>query len=224
MAGKSTGGGQPFNVNTAAAQGLQSSMGTSAAGQGFYSPALAPAYMNPYEQNVVGGLRDQAMQNYQTQANQLGAEATRAGAFGGSRHGVAQGQMAADVQSDLNQQIGNLRYQGYNNALQQAQADQTMRMGASNQLANQANLGFGMGQQINQQQMQQGAMQQALNQMALDKASQQYQGFQQSPYTSLQAYTAALGGTPYSQSTTQTQSGSQSRGLFDYLMLGAMMK
>jgi len=203
MSGSAT-GGQPYNVNTAAAQGVQQA-------QNFYSPAMTPAYMNPYEESVVGGLRNKAMENYQNQANQLGYEATRAGAFGGSRHGVAQGAMAAGVQNDLNNQIGNLRYQGYNNALNQASADQQMRLNASN-------LGFGMGQTLNNNLMVQGAMQQALQQMAMDRGSAQYANYQESPYKSLAAYTAAVGGTPYPQSTTNTQN--TSRGLFDYLGMG----
>jgi len=207
------------NVNTLAAQGLQGAGATTAAGMGYSSPAMAKAYMNPYQQNVIGGLQQNATQNYQTMANQLGAEATRAGAFGGSRHGVAQGQMAADVQRDLNQQIGNMMYSGYNNALSQAQADQNMRMGAANQLANLSNLGFGMGQQINNQMMVQGAMQQALQQQAMDKAAQQYTGYQQSPYQALSAMTSAVSGTPYPQSSTQTSTQNTQRGLFDYLAL-----
>ena len=108
-------------------------------------------------------------------------------------------------------------YSGYNNALSQASADQAARMAASSQLANQANLGFGMGQTLNQNLAQQGALQQALQQMVMDKASQQYAGYQQSPYTALSAATSALGATPYGQ----TQTTSQQRGLFDYLGLGA---
>jgi hypothetical protein len=208
-----------FNVNTAASQGLQSAMNTTQAGQGFNSAARAGQYMNPYQQNVVGGLQRNAMTNYQNMANQLGTEATRAGAFGGSRHGVAQGVMAQGVQSDLNNQIGNLMYQGYNNALGQAGSDQQMRMTAANQMGNLSNLGFGMGQTINQNLAQQGAMQQALQQMAMDKASQQYQGYTQSPYTALSAYTQALGQTP--KVTTSTTTGTQpSRGLFDYMGVG----
>jgi len=62
-------------------------------------------------------------------------------------------------------------------------------------------------------------MQQALQQMAMDKAGQQYQGYAQSPYTALSAYTQALGGTPYGQTSTTTGQ-APSRGLFDYLALG----
>lgn len=208
-----------WNVNTAASQGLQSAMGTTAAGQGFNSAQQAPSYFNPFMGNVLGGLVNQAGTNYQKAANQLGAEATAAKAFGGSRHGVAQGQMAADIQNNLNQQVGNLAYQGYNDAMSRAASDQQMRMAAANQLAGQSNLGFGMGQTINQNLAQQGAMQQALQQMAMDKASQQYAGYQQSPYTALQAATSAIGATPYPQTTTSSQN--QNYGLMDYLGAGA---
>lgn len=212
--------GQPFNVNTAASQGLQGAMTGTAAGMGYNSAQAAPQYFNPMQSQVIGGLARDARTNYQMGVNQLGAEATAAGAFGGSRHGVAQGTMAAGVQNDLNKQIGQLRYQGYNDAMNRAAGDQQMRMGAASQLGNLSNLGFGMGQTINQNLAQQGAMQQALQQMAMDKASQQYQGYQQSPYTALSAYTGAIGSTPYPQSSTNTTTQNQKRGLFDYLALG----
>ena len=301
--------GQNFNVNTAASQGLQGAMAGTAAGMGYtpqnvqatgynaaqvgstgYNPATMTAgqlsntdlssYTNPYESSVIQGLQKDAMSNYQSGANQLGAEATRAGAFGGSRHGVAQGVLAANTTNALNNQIGQLRQSGYQNAQQMALADIANRMGASqanmnavnqagqfgataannaalqnqaamnqanmfnaqnamtaqqlnqnaglagaqqrlgaaSQMGNLANLGFGMGQSINNQMLQQGAMQQALQQMAMDKASGQYQGYQNSPYSSLSAYTTALGGTPYGSTTTSTQN--TSRGLFDYLGMG----
>ena len=251
------------NVFNQASQGLTTAMQGTAQGMSYqpqmvggfgYAPSTLSGtnlaqYGNPFEQDVISGLQSDAAKGMQMGSNQLGAQATAAKAFGGSRHGIAEGQMMGDVQNQLNNQIGQMRQSEFRNAQQMALADAAarnqasqfgignvmqaqlanqqaglagaqQRLGASNQMGNLSNLGFGMGQQINQQQMQQGAMQQALQQMALDKASQQYQGFQQSPYASLQAYTAALGGTPYSQSTTQTQSGSQSRGLFDYLGMG----
>ena len=211
------------NVNTLAASGLQGAGATTAAGMGFNSAKAANAYANPFQQNVIQGLQKDALTNYQQGVNQLGAEATAAGAFGGSRHGVAQGTMAANTQNELNQQIGNLRYQGYSDAMSRAAADQQMRMGAANQLANLSNLGFGMGQTINQNMLQQGAMQQALQQMAMDKAASQYAGYQQSPYTALTALTGALGGTPYGSTTTSTgtqTTPTQSRSLFDYMGMG----
>ena len=211
------------NVNTLAAAGLQGAGATTAAGMGFNSANAANAYANPFQQNVIQGLQKDALTNYQQGVNQLGAEATRAGAFGGSRHGVAQGVMAANTQNALNNQIGQLRYSGYNDAMSRAAADQQMRMSAANQLGNLSNLGFGMGQTINNSMIQQGAMQQALQQMAMDKAAGQYAGYQQSPYTALTALTSALGGTPYGGTTTTNTTGTapkQGNSLFDYMGLG----
>jgi len=256
-------GGQPFNVNTAASQGLQASMAGTAAGMNYqpqqvkavgYQPSTLAGtslnpYSNPFEQNVIQGLQGDAAKGMQMGSNQLGAQATAAKAFGGSRHGIAEGQMMSDIQSNLNNQIGQLRMGGFQNAQNMAlqdvnarnQAQQMMaqnmmnaqtlnqgaglsgaqqRLGAANQMGNLANLGFGMGQQINQQQMQQGAMQQALQQMLMDRASAQYAGYQQSPYTSLNAYTQALGAAPQGGGTTTSTAQQPSRGLMDYLGMG----
>jgi hypothetical protein len=321
--------GKGYNPATMSSTGYSAS----AAGSQGYRPATMTAgqlantnlssYMNPYESAVIGGLQSDALKGQQMASNQLGAQATAAKAFGGSRQAIAEGQMAGDIQSQLNNQIAGLRQAGYQNAQQMALADiqnrmtagqtnvnalnqagqfgagaantaalanaaaanqakqftagamntaagqnqaaintagqfgagamntanqfnagaqnaatlanqQAMlgaqyanqnaglagsqqRLGAANQMGNLSNLGFGMGQTLNQNLAQQGALQQALQQMVMDKASQQYAGYQQSPYTALSAATSALGATPYGQ----TQTTSQQRGLFDYLGLGA---
>ena len=392
-----------WNVNTAAAQGLQSAMAGTQAEMGYrpmqvqapvanaagyastgYNPATMAAtgygasnagatgyqaaqtgsqgyrpatmsagqlantnlsaYMNPYESSVIGGLQSDALRGQQMASNQLGAQATAAKAFGGSRQAIAEGQMAGDIQNQLNNQIAGLRQSGYQNAQQMALADiqnrmtagqtnvnalnqagqfgaqaantaalanqaalntagqfgagalntaalqnaaaqnaakqftagamntaagqnqaainaagqfgagaantaaqynagaqnaatlanqQAMlaaqqynqnaglagsqqRLNAASQMGNLSNLGFGMGQTLNNNLAQQGALQQALQQMVMDKAAAQYSGYQQSPYTALSAATSALGATPYPQ-TSQT---TQQRGLFDYLGMG----
>lgn len=331
-----------WNVNTAAAQGLQSAMANTAMGQYYqpqqvqasqYNPASMQAagynaaqagstgygantwqagqlagtslnpYMNPYENTVIQGLQSDAARAQQMGSNQLGSAATAAKAFGGSRHGLAEGTMMAENQRNLNQQVGQLRQSGFLNAQQMAQQDIANRMsasqanqaainaarqfgagaqntaalqnqqalnaarqfgasaantaamqnqnafnqagqynagnrmtaqqlnqqaglqgaqqrlGAASQLGNLSNLGFGMGQTINQNMMNQGAMQQALQQQVMNKAATQYQGAQNAPLAAMSMLTQALGGTPYPQNQTQTSNA----GLFDYLSLGAMM-
>lgn len=91
---------------------------------------LSP-YMNPYEQSVIGGMQNDAFNQYQRMNNQLGAEASAANAFGGSRHGVAQGTMATGVQDALNKQVAQLRLGGFQNAQQMAMGDIANQMGAS---------------------------------------------------------------------------------------------
>lgn len=155
-------------------------------------------FMNPFTQAVtqrtmadLGGAQQQAM-------NQIGADATRAGAFGGSRHGVAEAltnqgfiKQAADTSANLNMQ-------GFNTALGAAQNQQGIQSGLAGQ-------GFGFGQQIGQQQMQQGSMQQALNQSLIDAVRGQYGGFTGSPMQSLQMPMAALGAANMGQQTQTTK-------------------
>jgi hypothetical protein len=166
-------------------------------------------FMNPYQQQVIdrtmtdiGGAQQQAM-------NQLGAQATRAGAFGGSRHGVAEGATNAGFIKQLADTSANLNMQGFNTALGAAQNQQ----GMMSQLAGQ---GFGFGQQIGQQQMQQGGLQQGLMQSLIDSARGQYGGFTGAPSQSLAGPMAALGAANMGQ---QTQTQRQQPGLFNYLSL-----
>ena len=151
---------QPWNINTAASQGMQSAMANTAQGQYYnpqqvqatgYSPAMASSYgyrpatmqagqlattdlssyMNPYNESVISGLQKDALTGQQMASNQLGAQATAAKAFGGSRHGIAEGEMAAGIQNNLNSQIAGLRQSGFQNAQQMALSDIGNRMGAS---------------------------------------------------------------------------------------------
>tara|TARA_R110000868_G_scaffold335227_1_gene595993 strand:- start:164 stop:613 length:450 start_codon:yes stop_codon:yes gene_type:complete len=92
------------------------------------------------------------------------------------------------------------------------------RLGAANQLGDLANLGFGMGRQVNQDLAVQGAMQQSLQQQLIDASRAQYQGYSQAPIQALQTQLGAYGG---SQTGEQTQTTTKNPGLFDYLSLGA---
>ena len=131
------------NVFNQSAQGLNLAMAGTAQGMGYtpmgvqgvgYNPSqlastnLSP-YMNPYEQNVINNLQTDALRGQQMAFNDIGAQATAANAYGGSRHGVAEGVMGANIQRDLNNQIGQLRLGGFQNAQQMGLQD----VGAQNQ-------------------------------------------------------------------------------------------
>ena len=98
-------------------------------------------------------------------------------------------------------------------------AGSQQRLGAASQLGSLANLGFGMGQTVQQQMGQQGAMQQRLQQQIMNAARQQFEGFRNYPAQALGYYAQALGATPTPQSSTT----SRQPGLFDYLTLGASL-
>ena len=203
-----------FNVNQAAAGGLQQAMqGTQRAMAG---PNIGQ-FMNPYTSMVTGQTLNDLERQRQMAMNTTGAQATQAGAFGGSRHGVAEALTNEAFARQGAQTFGNLQQQGFNTALGAAQGQQATQLAAAGQLGALGQQAFNTGQAINQQQMQQGLMQQGLQQSLIDAARGQFQGFAGAPQQALSLPMAALGAAPVPQTTTQTKS----PGLFDYLSLGA---
>lgn len=275
MANQGLPGGQttPPNINSLAAQGIQGAgMGT-AMGMGYtpervstvgQSATVTPQtlastnmqpYMNPYEDAVVKANEADILRGAQMGMNNLQGQAQAARAFGGSRHGVAMGEIGRDTVSQLAQASAGLRQAGYQNAqnaaladiqnnmqgqlanqqagigdinreLQASMANQSaglqgagQRLGAANQLAQISNLGFGMGQTVNNNLMQQGMQQQAMQQALFDAAQKQYGGFVNHPVAGLGYVTAALGNTP----VPETQTTTKQNGLFDYLTAATQM-
>ena len=184
---------------------------------GLYNQAAAgpniAQFMNPYIGDVIGRTGMDMARQAQIGANQLGAQATAARAFGGARHGIAQGQMMGDMVRAFGDIAAQQRAQGFNTALGAAQNQQGI-------LSSLAGQGFGFGQQIGQQQMQQGTMQQGINQAMIDAARGQYAGFTGAPQQALTLPLAALGSANMGQNTQTT---SQKPGLFNYLSLLAAL-
>jgi hypothetical protein len=243
MAGAPQGGQTAMpNVNQGAAMGIYGA-GLGAAGEMGYQPGQVQAgqlattsmtpYMNPYTEQVIKANEADILRGAQMGLNELGAQAQAARAFGGSRQGVAQAELGRNVLQQLAQSSAGLRQAGYTQAQQAAQTDianqlaaqqynvgsglqgQQARLAAGSQLANIANLGFGMGQTVQQNLAQQGALQQGLQQALIDAAKQQYAGYTGAPAASIGYVTSALGATPVPQTTTT----SKQPGLFDWLTL-----
>jgi hypothetical protein len=92
-------------------------------GQMATSPSMYKSYMSPYQENVT----DIQLQGLQRQADiartQRGAQAARAGAFGGSRQAIEN----AEANRALASQMDNVRAQGLQQAYQQAQGNIAQR-------------------------------------------------------------------------------------------------
>ena len=282
------------------------------------------AYQNPYTDQVIKANETDILRGANMGLDMLGAQAQAAGGFGGSRHGVAMGEMGRGVAQQLAQSSAGLRQAGYQNAqamagqdiannfqsqlanqqggqfdvnanmqrelanqsagLQASQANQQnalqaqgmnqqygmqgqlanqgnalqaglanqsanmqgqmanqsagmqdiqnqlqaslanqnaglqgnqLRLGAANQLGQLSNLGFGMGQTVNNNLAMQGAQQQAMQQALMQAAQAQFQGFQNHGANGIGYVNQALGQTP-NVGTVSTQETKQN-GLFDYL-------
>lgn len=87
-------------------------------------------YMNPYTQGVINTTLNTMGQQFQQQQNDLDAQATAAGAFGGSRHGVAMGQAANAYQQNVANTVAGLNQSNFQQAQAAAQGDIANRMQA----------------------------------------------------------------------------------------------
>lgn len=200
---------QSANAYTGALQGTQGVM------QG--GPNIG-AFMNPFTEGVVNTSMDALNRARQMTANDIGAQAGAAGAYGGSRHGVAEAESNRNFYDVAGQTASNLYNTGFNTALGAAQGQQGMQLQAAGQLGNLSNLGFGYGTQLAGQQAQMGGQQQQMLQALIDAAKGQYGGFTGAPNAGLTSVLGALGAMPGGQGTTTTSS---KPGLFDYITAGA---
>lgn len=208
------------NVYNQAAGAYQGALGGTAGAAMGQGPNI-DQFMNPYTSAVTGRALSDLERQRQMAINTTGAQATQAGAFGGSRHGVAEALTNEAFANQGANTFTNLQQQGFNTALGAAQQQQQMQLGAANQLGNLAQMGYGFGQGVTQQQQAYGTQQQALQQALIDAAKAQYAGFTGAPQQSLALPLAALGAsTPAAGSTTTN---SQSPGLFSYLALGSSL-
>lgn len=142
----------------------------------------------------------------QMQQNQLGMQASSAGAYGGSRHGVAEALTNEAFARQGAQALGNLQL-GQQQALMRGSA----QLG---QLGQQA---FTTGRTIGQDLATQGLLQQALQQQLIDAARGQYAGYIGQPERSMALPLQALGAVPYPSTTRDATQ----PGLFSYLQFAA---
>ena len=110
------------------------------AGAGF-SPTDFRQFMDPYTEDVIATTQADIARQGAMQQNQLGAGAVGAGAFGGSRQAVAQGEIARNVMDQQARTGAQLRSQGF------AQAQNLAQQAAQQQLR-QAQLTGQLGQTV----------------------------------------------------------------------------
>lgn len=227
---------QPMNLQQGIAQGLQAAGQTTAQGLNYQAPQLATTnldpYTNPYESQVVGQALSDLERSRQMQQNMLGAQATRAGAFGGSRQGIAEAETNRAFAEQAARTAGQLRQAGYGQAQQLAQQDianqmlaQARQQQSAQQLAGIAGQGYNIYQDIGQTMAQQGATLRALEQALYDRGAAQFQGMAGAPAQSAGMVTGALPNIRTGDATitnTYQPSGLQTATALGSMALGAM--
>tara|TARA_B100000575_G_scaffold272939_1_gene255449 strand:- start:2967 stop:3791 length:825 start_codon:yes stop_codon:yes gene_type:complete len=203
---------QPFSPQQLAglSEGQQKAISLAQQGVGSYQPFLdraaqfagpggASQFMNPFENQVVQQtLKDIGTQGQKAQA-QLGGSGVASGAFGGSRFGVAQADLAGKTLEQQARSAGQLRQQGFQQAQQAAQ--------------NAARLQAGLGQAQQQMGIQDinqllgiGSLQQRQQQAGFDVARANELGRQALPFQEIGFLSDIFRGVPALQSTMQTTS------------------
>ena len=94
-----------------------------------YNPQSYQAYMDPYQQQVIGGVQQDFDRQRQAAQTSGAQQATAAGAFGGSRSGILQSQNIDNVNRNEANTLAQLRSGGYQSAQAQAQAQHAQQQG-----------------------------------------------------------------------------------------------
>jgi hypothetical protein len=98
--------------------------------------AAAAKYMNPYQSQVIDAMMAQFARGDKRTEMQMNDAATRAGAFGGSRHGIATGTALAENRVNQNAQIAGLLNSGFEGAMGRAAQQAGMGFNAAGAGAN----------------------------------------------------------------------------------------
>jgi hypothetical protein len=190
----------------------------------FTSPGMAESYMSPYMSNVVARQQADAQRQGDIAAQIQGAQAARAGAFGGSGDYL----MRSQARNNLARQQGDIFAQGqqaaYTQGMGQFNQEQGATQAAANLNAQQGQFGAGLGLQglqtaltsanalgnlgntqyqqnmgINQMQNQYGLQQQQQMQNILNNQYQDFLNYQNSPYKQMGFMSDILRGLPLTQ-------------------------
>lgn len=128
-------------VNGAVGQALGNYQGVAHAGNlgiGALSgnPADVQQLMSPYQQQVIDQVNNQYGRGAAHITNSVNANAAAAGAFGGDRAAIAQGQGLSDLANQQALQVAGITNQGYGQAMNQAGQLANLGMGANGAAAN----------------------------------------------------------------------------------------
>ena len=181
--------------------------GVQALGQMNFDPSRAQAFMDPYQQSVTQEALKEIDRQSAMAGNQLAGKAVQAGAFGGSRFGLQQSELARNAQDLKSRRIFEDLSRNYQQAQATAQAANTQRMQQAQQFGNLGKATSGIGgvmaglgaqtQQLGQSDVNQlmgiGGMQQQLMQKGFDTNTANIAAMENAPFQRLSAGAGIMG-------------------------------
>jgi hypothetical protein len=172
-----------------------------------FDPNRAQAFMDPYQQNVTNEALKEIDRQQQMASNQLAGKAVQAGAFGGSRFGLQQSELARNAQDLRSRRIFEDLSRNFQQAQSAASAANTQRLQQGQMFGQLGKATSGIGgvmaglgaqtQQLGQSDVNQlmgiGGMQQQLGQRELDTGTANLAAMQNAPYQRLSAGAGIMG-------------------------------
>ena len=189
-------------------------LGSLGAGSQYMNMATDPraiqSFMSPYMQNVVDLQKQEATRDFEKGLTGINSQATRQGAFGGSRSAIER----SEARRNLGTQLANIQATGSQNAFDKAQQAQQFGstlglqgygqgLQAASTLGQLGQTQYGQQMGISDALARAGAVQQAQGQQGLDLAYQDYVSQKQYPYQQLAFQSDMLRGLPLSQAAQQ---------------------
>ena len=151
MAQQGIGAYEPFLQGAGATQ--QAALATTGAGQQAlagmqFDPSNVSQFMDPYQQNVTNEALKEIDRQAAMQQNQLAGKAVQAGAFGGSRFGLQQSEMARNAQDLRSRRIFEDMSRNYQQAQSAMNAANTQRVQQASGFGQLGNIQSGIGQRF----------------------------------------------------------------------------
>lgn len=194
--------GQAGQQQVAGQIGTGTGLASLAGASSFNDPGTASSFMSPYMDAVVQQQMESAQRQADIASTQRGAQAVRAGAFGGSRQAIENAEAARALAS----QKGQIQATGLQSAFERGQSqfnqEQATRLNAAGQLGQLGQQQFGQQMDITGQQAQFGGQQRAATQDVLGAQYQDFLNQQRAPYDQLSFMSGIIRGTPMGQTTT----------------------
>ena len=162
-------------------------------------------YMNPYLSAVGGQTEREMLRGHQQQQVATEAAATRAGAYGGARHGVVESEANRNYSRNVGDMWERVHATGFDAAQKAAQGTRTISQRGAATAGQLAGQGQNMAYQDLQSRMGVGQLQEQRAQQNLDIGYQDYLRQQDYPWQQLSNLGGVLSGAPYSTTLTSNQ-------------------
>lgn len=199
---------QPSNPwdASAAAYGRQGQLLQGASAPGAMA-GMYGTYMNPYTTDVIDRTAADMQRQGQIGIRDLGAKAAGQGAFGGARHGLAEGTLMGEVNRNLGDTAARLRESGFTTAMGLAGQDINNQFAGADRLGGFGREALSVGQNLTGQQAQGGQTIQGITNALIGQSAGMFDRYTGQPLDSVTAVLGALSGNPLTSTGTQTATG-----------------